>query len=144
MLSTKKAKMSLNKRRERKKIWSKRITCCYAKIYTGSKSAGNRTASGTYIRRMDGFKASSMAGWIPISKVFVSVTTVKIYRLKSKPSQWVSGGEYSQVRACMSWGDSELNFKADYVLKSSLGRIKIIMPSQFPRNVQKKQRWTFF
>ena len=44
----------------------------------------------------------------------------------------------------MSWGDSELNFKAKYVLKSSLGRIKIIMPSQFPRNVQKKAKVDFF
>ena len=33
-----------------------------------------------------GFKAivKAAAGWILISKVFVSVTTVKIYRLKSK------------------------------------------------------------
>ena len=84
MLSTKKAKMSLNKRRERKKFEARELLVAMPRFILGRKA---RETELLQVRRMDGFKASSMAGWIPISKVFVSVTTVKIYRLKSKPSQ---------------------------------------------------------
>ena len=67
-----------------------------------------------------------MAGWIPISKVFVSVTTVKIYRLKSKnqANEWV---EENIVKSEHAWagGDSELNSKAAEYLKVVLAESRL-------------------
>ena len=79
-----------------------------------------------------GFKAivKAAAGWILISKVFVSVTTVKIQA--SNEVDYKSGGTLNWILSQRS-----LDF-------SERARIKIIPSNQFPRNVQKNCKLDFF